>query len=205
MLGLIGSHRVGKTTLAESYAEHTGSELVRVSVSKMVAETGYDSSLTYDFDTRMEIQNHVLDSMAKLFAFHAGSPAVADRTPLDALLYTVSTIGPYTCNDQQSKWLKEYMDRCFDLTNRHFGVVLAVQPGIPLVECETSHRANPAYIEHLNALALGFISDERLKVPHYFMPRHIVKLETRVAVCQRAVQRALAAAHAEREGVSLLH
>lgn len=203
MLGYVGSHRVGKTTLAETYAEEAGVELIRVSVSQMIAETGYDSSLTYDFAVRQEIQEHVLQRMGELFAKHSGSMAVADRTPLDAMIYTVAMVGPYTCNESQSAWLKSYMDRCFDMTNRHFSTLLVIQPGVPLVECETSAKANPAYIEHLNSLALGFISDERVKVPHYFIPRHIVDLGQRVRVSRKAVQRSLAQSEYQKEGATL--
>lgn len=206
MLGLVGSHRVGKTTLAKTYAEETASTFVNVDVAGMVREIGYDPSHTggYDFDTRMEIQEHILDSMGRVFAAHVGSAAITDRTPLDAMLYTLSIVGAHTCNEQQSRWLKEYMDRCFDMTNRYFTVLLAIQPGIPLVESDKSAPANAAYIEHLNSLALGFISDERLAVPHYYMPRHIQALDTRIAVAKRAVQRALAIALSEKEE-SLLH
>lgn len=205
MLGYIGSHRVGKTTLAQAYAEETGATLVKVSVSDMVSEIGHDSSLVYDVDTRIEIQEHILNCMGKKFAMHAGSNAVCDRTPLDAMLYMLSEVGQYTHNEAQSKWVSDYMSRCFDMTNRHFNVVLCVQPGIPLVECETSARANPAYIEHLNSLALGFVSDERLTIPHYYIPRHIVDLDRRVQVSKRAVQRALIAAAAERAEAAVLH
>lgn len=203
MLGLVGSHRVGKSTLARVYAEETGSELVEVNVSAMISEIGYDSALTYDFAARQEIQEHVLASMSKLFAFHAGSVAITDRTPLDAMLYTLSMVGPYTCNDKESAWLKSYMDRCFDMTNRYFSTLLQLQPGIPLVECETSAKANPAYIEHLNALALGFMSDERLKVPHYYVPRHLVSLDTRVRVAKQAVRRSISTASTQLEGATL--
>lgn len=205
MLGYIGSHRVGKTTLAQAYAEDTGATLVKVSVSDMVSEIGYDSALVHNVEARMEIQEHILGCMAKKFALHAGSHAVCDRTPLDAMLYMVSEVGQYTHNDAQAKWMKNYMERCFDMTNRYFNVVLCVQPGIPLVECETSARANPAYIEHLNSLAMGFISDERLKVPHYYVPRHITELERRVAVSKRAVQRAMVSLAQERAEAVVLH
>lgn len=200
MLGYVGSHRVGKTTLAQAYAEETESTLVRVNVSEIVSEIGYEPSLTggYDFATRMEIQEHILEQMGRIFSANSGGAAVTDRTPLDALIYTMSNVGPYTCNVQQSKWLKDYADRCFDMANRHFSVMLCIQPGIPLVDCETSAPANPAYIEHLNTLALGLISDERLTVPHYYVPRRILSIDSRVQVARRAVQRAMLKADMER-------
>ena len=57
MLGLLGSHRVGKSTLAKAFSESSGALNVQMNIGALQKELGYESSnQSYDFDTRMEIQ-----------------------------------------------------------------------------------------------------------------------------------------------------
>ena len=89
MLGLSGSHRVGKTTLAKLYAEKHGFAFVQTSVSAIFKELGLDPAQTYDFATRLTVQEEILKRLDKTFAEHAGQAAITDRTPLDFLAYTM--------------------------------------------------------------------------------------------------------------------
>lgn len=210
MIGLCGAHRCGKTTLAKLYAEKAGIKFVETSVSAIFRDLGYDASVTYDFDTRLMIQEEVLKRVDAQYAKHAGTDFIVDRTPLDMAAYLLAdAIGdrvPPHCQERVAK----YVNDCFESTSKRFGIVLLIQPGIPLVVEEGKAAMNVAYIEHLNSLVLGLTVDERLTSHNYYMPRHVLDLEARLAALQQSVERSrnrvLAEfADANRTGRILIH
>jgi len=190
MLGLCGAHRVGKTALARAYAEAAKVPFVQTSASAVYKRLGYDPSKTYDFSVRLSIQEEILKDMDAEFAKYAGVMAVADRTPLDMIGYTLAeAIGDRVKEEDQER-LARYVDNCFAATNKRFGVIVLVQPGIELVAEEGKAALNKAYIEHLNYLMLGLHNDARLTSRHYMIPKQTLELEKRVKSLQACVETA---------------
>jgi len=189
MIGLLGAHRTGKTTLARAFADKHGIEFVQTSVSAIWHDLGYDPSAEYDFPTRLMIQEEILKRVDAVYGEKAGQFFITDRTPLDMAAYTLAdAIGnrvPPTCQ----KRLAKYVQDCFDSTNRRFGVVVLVQPGIKLVDEPGKAPLNEGYIEHLNSLMLGLSVDERIKCHHYYIPRHLLTVEERIAAVENAFGR----------------
>lgn len=210
MLGLCGAHRTGKTSLARLYAQKTGIKFLETSVSAIFRDLGYDASVTYDFDTRLTIQEEVLKRVDAKYAEHAGTEFITDRTPLDMAAYLLAdAIGDRVPPECQVR-VANYVNACFESTNRRFGIVLLVQPGIPLVVEEGKAAMNVAYIEHLNSLMFGLTVDERLTCHNYYMPRHVLDLDKRVQALQASVARSkervnAAYADANRTGQVLIH
>lgn len=196
-VGLCGSHRCGKTTLARAFAEKRGIPFVETSVSAIWYSLGYDPAKEYDFATRLTVQEEILKRVDAIYAKYAGLDFITDRTPLDMAAYTLGdAIGdrvPAECQDR----LDAYVRACFDVTNKRFGLVLLVQPGIPLVDAPGKAAMNRGYIEHLNSLILGLTVDERLTSHHYYMPRAITKHEERLGALESAVDRAKSRVMAE--------
>lgn len=194
MLGLIGAHRVGKSSLATHLAAKFGFKFIPVSISKMQKKYGFDSSnQSYDFEIRMEIQEHLLFEFKRLLELHISIPRLArihltrdvkpepifDRTPLDLIGYTLIHVSDQL-TDQQSTWLLEYIDRCINLTNEYFTHVMLVQPGIPLVsDNTTSARASAGIIEHLNAVYLAYMVDPRVKSKTSILSREVLDMDER--------------------------
>lgn len=196
MIGLVGAHRVGKSTLAKYLAEKTGRKYVPVSISDMQKKHGYDSSRQdYPFEIRMIIQEHLLKefteklvimpSMYKIIALeHYQEPKlVFDRTPLDLIGYTLIHVNDQL-TDEQSQWLLEYIERCIKLTNEYFDGVMLVQPGIPLVtDNTTSSKASAGIIEHLNAIYTSYMIDPRVRSSTAILPRDMLDLDDRANYC----------------------
>lgn len=192
MIGLVGAHRVGKSTLAKHIADRTGRKYVPVSISEMHKKYGYDSSRQdYPFETRMVIQEHLLQefatrliimpSMYRIIAptEYEEPKLVFDRTPIDLIGYTLIHVNDQLTDDQ-SQWLLKYIDRCIKLTNDHFDCVMLVQPGIPLVtENTTSAKASAGIIEHLNAIYTSYMIDPRVKSHTAILPREVLDLDDR--------------------------
>lgn len=191
ILGLIGSHRTGKTTLAEAYAEKTGATLIKMDVGGLQRKLGFDSSnQSYDFDTRMDIQENLLGCFNTIYSEVRGTDAVVDRTPLDLIGYTMLAVKD-DLSEAQSDRLTKYVQDCINLTNEHFTALVLVQPGIPLTTAETSAKSSTALMEKLNLIYLGTITDERTIIPHFYIPRGMLKLEHRVKACELAMKKAV--------------
>lgn len=190
MLGLLGSHRVGKTTLAKAFALETGSPYLDMCVSEFQAEIGYDSSnQSYDFDTRMTIQEHLLKRFKESYAKHSDLDVVCDRTPLDLIGYTMLAVSD-TLSEAQGERLLRYVEDCITLTNKVFTAIVLVQPGIPLSTASTSAKSSLALMEKLNLIYLGLITDERMVAPHFYIPRTMTDLAHRLKACELAIVKA---------------
>lgn len=209
-VGLCGAHRTGKTTLARAYAQKRGVTFVETSVSAIWHDLGLDPAKEYDFATRLAVQEEILKRVDAIYAKYAGLDFITDRTPLDMAAYTLGdAIGervPADCQDR----LERYVQNCFEVTNRRFGMVLLIQPGIPLVDAPGKAAMNRGYIEHLNSLILGLTVDERLTSLHYYMPRAIVKPEDRLTALESTVERSKGKviaefADARKAGTVLIH
>lgn len=189
MIGLCGAHRTGKTSLARNFAQKQGIPFIETSVSKIWFELGYDPAVTYDFNTRLMVQEEILKRIDAKLAQYAGQEFVTDRTPLDMAAYTLAdAIGDRVPSTAQKR-LKDYLQACFDSTNKRFGVICLIQPGIPLVDEPGKAVMNEAYIEHLNSLIFGLTVDERVTSHHFYMPRAIVDMQERIDALTSAVNR----------------
>ena len=90
-IGLCGSHRTGKTTLAEAVSKKTGIPFVRTSTSEVFRRAGLDPAASLDFNKRLWIQNETLEA-AKGVWEAAGKSFITDRTPVDMMAYTLGDI-----------------------------------------------------------------------------------------------------------------
>lgn len=204
MIGLCGAHRTGKTTLARAYAEKHGVAFVETSASQVFKEMGLNPAVTYDFETRLTVQEEILKRFDAEYAKHTSSKmAIADRTPLDMLGYTLGDAVQNSVPEDQQERFAKYVQDCLDVTNKRFAVLLLVQPGIKPVVQEGKAALNKAYIEHLNSLILGLSVDERIKPPHFYIPRHMVEMEERMSALEFAISRAAKRVEAERESATL--
>jgi hypothetical protein len=177
-LGLCGSHRAGKTTLARGIAARTGVEFLQTATSEVFAHNGLDPSIHMDFSTRIWIQHKVIDAAEVVWGSAAGS-FVSDRTPIDMMAYTLADVQGETVVDFTE--LEKYLNHCFAVTNRFFSKLVIIQPAIPLIHEEGKAALNRAYMEHLNVLIKGLCNDERLHCPFTLMKRNIVDLHARVS------------------------
>lgn len=188
----MGAHGVGKTTLAKAYAEKSGAIFVETSVSPIIRAMGFDPSCsTYDYSTRLTIQEGVLAGVDAIYnCVPPGALAVADRTPIDMLGYTLAEAVGDHVPVYEFERLAKYMERCYEVLNRRFATVMLVQPGIPLQPGRDGKAlANLAYIEHLNSLMLGLSVDPRMQINHFYIPRALLTIEERLAAIENATKR----------------
>jgi hypothetical protein len=156
-------------------------EFVETSVSAIFKELGFDPAVTYDFSTRLTIQEEILMRLERVYAKrNKMTLAITDRTPLDMLAYTMAEAIGDSVSERDQERFRKYAQNCIDVTNRRFSIVCLVQPGIPVIAAEGKAALNEAYIEHLNSLMLGLSVDERVKTSHFYIPRHMTDMDDRI-------------------------
>jgi hypothetical protein len=189
-IALVGAHRTGKSTLARAYAQRRNVPFVETSVSAIWQELGLNPAATYDFETRLAVQEQILKRVDAMYGEFAGVDFITDRSPLDMAAYTLADAIGDRVPDYCQERLARYVNDCFDVTNRRFGMVFLIQPGIALVDEPSKAAINAGYIEHLNSLILGLSVDERLTCQHFYIPRAVVDFESRMQALVASVDRA---------------
>jgi len=176
-IGICGSHRTGKTTLAHDIAQQLHIPFVQTSTSTVFQQHGLDPATPMDFKTRLWIQDKIIQAAQTTWQQH-DNHFITDRTPIDFMAYTLADIQGKT--DVEFENLENYLNRCFDLTNQTFQYLFIVQPAIPLVYETGKAALNKAYIEHLNTVILGLCHDERLNIPVSVIPRDVMDIQERI-------------------------
>lgn len=183
-IGLCGAHRTGKTTLAMELARLTGKQFVRTRVTEIFKQHGLHAAQEMDFETRLKIQYRILEACEQDWQ-NAEGDFVTDRTPVDFLAYTLGDVQGKTAVDQTD--FDRYLERCFELTNRFFGLLVILQPGIPLEAAEGKAALNQAYIEHINSLVIGLGNDERVRCEVLTIRRNVTDLNERLHLVSEVV------------------
>ena len=176
-LGICGSHRTGKTTLAEAVAAEIGIDFIKTDTNAVFIQQGLHPSQPLDFMTRLKIQKLIIQAAVKIWQT---DNFVTDRTPIDFMAYTLADIQGNTKVDFGE--LGTYLTDCFTATNQIFSKLIIVQPAIPLVYEAGKAALNKAYMEHLNVIIQGLCNDERLHCPVTVIQRDIIALQERVDI-----------------------
>ncbi len=180
--GLVGAHRVGKTTLAHHMTQATDCSLLLTDVGSVWDAHGLDPSEPIPFGQRIAIQNDILDHCEALW-YGEVNHFFTDRTPIDMMAYTMADIaGHMALTERELQQFRAYQARCFRSTHRFFGTLFLIQPGIKLADPgdKPCARMDMAYMEHLNTLMNGLMYSTACKTSSYVMPRSKVDLKARV-------------------------
>jgi hypothetical protein len=203
MIGLAGSHRTGKTTLARAYARQKEISFVETTSSDVFKRMGYDPQADYDFKTRIEIQNEILTNTEAAYKAHT-SPFITDRTPVDFIAYLLADVQRTNLTEHETHLFKNYYQRCIESINSYFALVIVLQPGIPLVNDITKGPINTAYMEHINTLAMGIITDSRIQVGRYYIKRENLDIEERIRSVEFSVKRVIQNHMIQREELGMV-
>ena len=176
-IGISGSHRTGKTTLAKVISKKIGIPFIKTSTSAVFKQHGLHPAQPLDFQTRLWVQHHVIETAVSVWQAEK-SAFITDRTPIDFMAYTLADIqGATQVNFAQ---LEAYLTYCFEVTNQFYTKITVLQPAIPLVYEEDKAALNRAYMEHLNIIIQGLCSDERVKCSSIIIKRNIISIDERV-------------------------
>jgi hypothetical protein len=209
VIGISGSHRVGKTTLAQKFAQESEILFLQTSASAVFKAAGLDPAGPMTLQERIGVQEAMLMVFERLYAEGAKQSKlglfITDRTPIDLATYLMAEVQQNSTQgleDEMVNFAVGYVHRCIQATNRWFSTVVILQPGIQVVEAEGKARGCPLFMEHLNSLMLGLAADERLLCKHYFIPRKYVLLDDRLNALKHAVSAAIDSHAVQRQHMS---
>ncbi len=189
LIGLMGAHRTGKSTLMRAFAEEHDMPYYETKTTEVWKRLDINPKSQLSFDERLTVQNHILDALIdtydKALSEHYSSDLIlVDRTPLDALAYLMAEVGNQPVNQLA---YGAYRARCNLAMHKYFGGLLLVQPGIALLDAEGKGTLSPAYIEHLNAIMIGLLTN-CIAVPHrMIMSSNVLELNDRMEVLRQLV------------------
>ncbi len=201
MIGLAGTHRTGKTTLAKAWAEQNEIDYITPDVSGVIASMGLECKDISDIDQRIKVQRKLVEACDKLFLRQKGM-FITDRCPLDVAAYTLADCHQHM-TPQQAKEMNEIVLDCISITNAVFHSICVVQPGIPFVPEPGKPPMNVAYQEHIHSLVIGLVQDERVSVSWWSIPRWNTKHEGRMEAIDSVHGSVIENATYEAEGASL--
>ncbi|MDM8568008.1 AAA family ATPase [Thiotrichales bacterium HSG1] len=176
-IGICGSHRTGKTTLAQAIAKQIGIDFIKTNSNAIFIQQGLHPSQSLDFFTRLKIQKLIVQQASEIWQVNN---FITDRTPIDFMAYTLADVQGNTEVDFIE--LETYLNKCFTLTNQVFSKLIIVQPAIPLVYETGKAALNKAYMEHLNVIIQGLCNDERLQCQVTVIPRETTDLQERICI-----------------------
>lgn len=181
MIGLAGSHRTGKSTLAKRFGEVAGYTYVKTSASKIFEELGLDPKVDYPLSKRLWVQLRLLEDLQQTYeARH--NYVVVDRTPIDLMAYTIADVTRQNVDPYADQEIMAYIDKCYAVTRKYFSAIIVLQPGIEVIEEVDKAPGVESYMEHINMLCMGALSMPGMKaVRAYIMSRHCLELDDRVS------------------------
>jgi hypothetical protein len=182
MIGLSGSHRTGKTTLAESLAKRLELPFVPSVSGSVFKRMGLSPSVKMSPPTRLRVQWAILEESKLALSAHR-SGFVTDRTPLDFMAYLLCSQCAGAAPQEIDTEMMRYVRECYDALEQ-FKHLVVVQPGLPIVDAPNKAAPNPALMESLNALVIGLGMDARTSKRLVVMPRECVELQTRIGFCE---------------------
>lgn len=198
-IALTGTHRVGKSTLAQKFAEAYDYTFIASGVAGIFKAQGVPMSSGLSSKDRLDLQDKILE--AHLDAIHKarGQNWISDRSTLDFAVYTLLDAARDPGFDHVRA--AAYVDRCIEVANRNYAVIVLVQPGIPYVTQEDRLPPNPAQQEAFNLMLWGLTQDMRLDARVAFIRRDVLDLDERVTTLSQLMTMLIQSEMTDREGV----
>lgn len=161
MIGLIGVHGTGKTTLAKEVADKLGYHFCQTSTSDVYKRLGKDPSVRMTFDERLDCQYEILNELRVEWQSYAGENVIADRTPIDLMAYTLADVDSYDALTQRQEGrLSYYLGNCLGTYVKFFDKVAVLPFHSFKLEKTDKLRANLSwgYGFKLDALLRGILA-----------------------------------------------
>lgn len=166
MIGLIGAHGAGKTTLGKAAADALGWHFCQTSISDVYKRLGKDPAVRMTFDERLEMQFAILGELTVEWASYAGENVITDRTPIDLIAYMLADLDSYTeLTPDQELRLEIYLMKCAVMAARDFNKLVLVPNALPVATDPAKVRAAlmPAYRQKLEVLMRGYMNQQALE------------------------------------------
>lgn len=178
-IGLMGSSGCGKTTLATIITETTGIPFVKSQMREVHKLLGVELDKPYDLDLKMKAQKKILE-IAESEYENVNGLFISDRTPMDFAAHMMGESLSYNLNEEQTKFVLDYVEECYRLTNLYFSCLILI-PTSENVPKDDGRANNQAYAQHIGMLMTGIMADpyRKLYCGKHFMKKNESSLKKR--------------------------
>ncbi|CDT53448.1 conserved hypothetical protein [Vibrio coralliirubri] len=197
-IGLAGTHRTGKTSLAKELSLRTELPFAQTSTSNIFKEAGLKPNAKLSFDERLNIQWAILDGAIDVWSQHKAF--VTDRTPIDMAAYAMMDYIPNKTTQMQSERMMQYVEACIKEANKRFSSLVLVPQGIPVVYEDYKGVMNPLYMNKHELLIRGLFVDPSTKLSCYTLDKKTIGFEERMDGLMRTILKSFRKAESIRDG-----
>jgi nicotinamide riboside kinase len=184
-IGLMGAHGTGKSTLATAIAGERSLTYIPSRAGEVFKRVALSLDRPLTAEERLSVQEAILDQHEADIRRAPARGWVTDRTPLDMAAYVLGDAA--IVEEGQQKRALDYVRRCVEATNRHFGFLMLVQPGIPYINDGSRPPPNMVVAERMNATLWGLAMQKEVNVACGFIYRETLDLERRKAAVLRVM------------------
>jgi predicted ATPase len=177
LLGLTGSHRTGKSTLAKAFAEQNDMAFVDSGTTRIFERLGLKPGPHLPFEKRLEVQRLILEAFTERYAQQAAS-FITDRTPIDFAAYMLADVKGRP--EEDAIEVMSYVADCIEVANTYFHTLVLVSPGIPYVEEDGKPPLDLGYQEQVHSLIAGFMCEPALVTGVDMFPRSMTDADERL-------------------------
>lgn len=177
MLGLTGSHRTGKSTLAKAFAEMNDMAFVDSNITRVHERLGLKPGPHLPFEKRLKVQRLILDAFTERYAQQQTS-FITDRTPIDFAAYMLADAKGQ--GEDEAIEVMSYVADCIEVANTYFHTLVLVSPGIPYVEEEGKPVLDLGYQEQVHSLIAGVMCEPALVTDVNVLPRSMTDADERL-------------------------
>lgn len=159
-LGLCGTHRVGKTTLAEHVSERLELPFIKTEASELFKTHCLKPDKPITPLVRLSIQTEIL--ALSLNKWERFSAFITDCTPLDFISSLLMDYDQNNMNEELEEAYSRYIEHCFAATNQFFSSIVLVPQGVTMTREDASLSITPNYLNKQETLVRGLLTDSRL-------------------------------------------
>lgn len=187
IIGITGSHRCGKTTLAKKFASSMSTATLPLPsfASELMRELDLDPKTPMAFSDRLDFQSRLLIKHIEQWSEARESPNVyvTDRTPLDFLAYAMTDLKHGELEELSDGMLAGYYKACMAATAMYFNGIVMLRPNIPLIDAEGRGSALPMEVARTSSMIEALLCSELSRIspctPYMVMDDDIVDLDDR--------------------------
>jgi len=178
-IGISGTHRSGKTTLARALALANGFSFEESTARNVASEMGIDINSDVPFARWLDFHEELL---RRFEAEYRNKPGlfVTDRTPLDFAAYLTARVPPAMTDKYLIARYKCFLDRCFEVCNEIFMTLLIIPPVLIYEEAEGKPVSNYAHQQAIHLLIQGMAMDERIVRQAAIMSEEVINPVDRI-------------------------
>jgi hypothetical protein len=185
--GISGCHNSGKTTLAKGLSEALGMHLYLTDTTAVAKSIGIDPVAKLSDENRFALQEYLLEHFWET-SQKLPRPFVCDRTPLDYVAYTLSTLSHMHGDEQMGKRIATYIDRALWVTTNTFMSIIIVRELDGYEADPKRPPANVAYQRQTQLLIEGLAFGSLRHINRFIMPlsdhtRRMAEIGNHIADC----------------------